>query len=334
MTGLSYSEPESLYSDRIALLGIPCELGGAHPGPIMSPMALRIAGLPAALAELGFAVTDHGDIARPEAAAFEFAEGAGGRANHLGLMTAWVRATYDHAAEILRTGATPIFLGGDHTIAMGTIAAVARYCEDQDRELVVLWIDAHGDYNNPATSPSGNMHGMPLAFLTGEPSLSGILGDRPFAPIPPHRVHLFGLRSIDRVERQALRDSGIDCVDMGEIDAVGVSSLIRRIIDRAAAPNVHLHVSFDLDVLDPAVAPGVGTPVPGGLTYREAHLIMELLHQSGLVGSVDLVELNPFLDERGRSATVLAELAASLFGRTVLDAPAGRRAGYRGREAG
>jgi len=251
-----------------------------------------------------------------------------GKCNHLAELAGWVRDTHDRAYEVLATGATPLFLGGDHTIAMGTISAVARHCAESGKELFVLWIDAHGDFNTPQTSPTGNMHGMPLAFLVGEPSLAGILGNRPFTAIPADKVHLFGLRSIDRVERKALRGSGISCVDMGEIDEMGVSVLIRLMIDRIAGPNVHLHVSFDADALDPDVAPGVGTPVPGGISYREAHLIMELLHRSGLVGSADLVELNPYLDDRGRSSTVMAELAASLFGRTVLDSPTERRHAY------
>jgi arginase len=325
-------EHETSPAGVIALLGMPCDLGGGHPGPVMSPMALRIAGLPERLAELGFEVIDHGDLVRPAPVAFEIranTERGAGRCNHLGKLTAWVRHIYDKSYEVLKTGATPVFLGGDHTIAFGTISAVARHCAETGKDLVVLWIDAHGDFNTPMTSDTGNMHGMPLAFLTGEPSLAGILGDRPFTPIAAARLCLFGLRSIDRVERKALRDSGIACVDMGQIDETGVSSLIRQFIARVAGPNVHLHVSFDTDALDPDVAPGVATPVPGGISYREAHLIMELLHESGLVGSVDLVELNPYLDERGRSATVVAELAASLFGRTVLDAPAERRPLYR-----
>jgi len=333
MSNRLHFESASMSNGKIALLGIPCDLGGGQPGPVMSPMALRIAGLPERLTELGFTVIDHGDLVRPAPVAFEIqADGNGdsaGKCNNLKQLAGWVRLVYDRSSEILRTGATPVFLGGDHTIAVGTIAAVARHCQEVGKELFVLWIDAHGDFNTPATSLTGNMHGMPLSILQGESSLAGLLGDRPFTPIATDKINLFGLRSIDRIERKALRDSGIACIDMGEIDEIGVSALIRGILKRVSGPNVHLHVSFDTDALDPGVAPGVGTPVPGGISYREAHLIMELLHQSGLVGSVDLVELNPFLDERGRSAIVVAELAASLFGRTVLDAPAERRRGYR-----
>lgn len=291
----------------------------------MGPVALRIAGLADQLHRLGFQVIDHGDLQRPAPVDITLS----GKCNRLPEIAGWVRLIHDRAYDLLGEKPTPVFLGGDHTVAMGTMSAVARYCAEAGKELAVLWIDAHGDFNTPLTSPSGNMHGMPVAFLTGEPTLAGILGDRPFTAIAPSSIYLFGLRSIDQVERKALRDSGIACVDMGMIDEIGISGLIRPFLERLAGRNVHLHVSLDADAIDPAVVPGVGTPVPGGLTYREAHLIMELLHQSGLVGSADIVELNPFLDERGRGAIVLAELAASLFGRTVLDAPLELRHPYR-----
>lgn len=304
----------------IALLGIPFDLGAGQRGAVMGPTALRIAGIAEGLSDLGYAVTDGGDLTAPKGGATDFVPGKG-NCNSPAEIAAWMRSIHDAAHDLLRAKAIPVFLGGDHTIAMGTISAVARHCAEAGKELAVLWIDAHGDFNSPMTSPTGNMHGMPAAFLCGDPSLAGILGDRPFAPLDPKNLYLFGLRSIDPVERKALRDGGIACSDMGQIDDVGVSALIRPFLERLAGRNVHLHVSLDADAIDPTVIPGTGTPVPGGLTYRETHLIMELLHRSGLVGSVDLVELNPFLDERGRSAFVLAELAASLFGRTVLGDP-------------
>jgi arginase len=274
------------------------------------------------LRQLGYAVEDHGDVARPRPVAIEMAPDDAANCNHLGEIGAWTRAIHDRAYELACHDALPVFLGGDHSVSMGTVSAVARSCREAERELVVLWLDAHADFNTPATTPSGNMHGMPVAFLTGEPSLRPLLGDRPFVPVVPADFHLFGLRSIDAAEQRALQRSGIDSTDMRMIDEFGVSVLMKRILDRIADRNVHLHVSLDLDFLDPSVAPGIGSGVPGGATYREAHLIMEMLHESGLVGSVDVVELNPFLDERGKSARVLAELTASLFGRTVLDRPA------------
>jgi arginase len=317
MSAPSACNATSVGLGEIALLGVPFDLGAGQPGSVMGPTALRLAGIAEGLRELGYAVTDHGDLPPPDPVTSGL-EPPPGRCNRLPEIAGWMRAIHDAAHALLKTAAIPVFLGGDHTIAMGTLSAVARHCLESGKELVVLWIDAHGDFNTPLTSPTGNMHGMPCAFLCGDSALAGILGDRPFTPIAPQNLHLFGLRSIDPVERRALSDSGVVCVDMGQIDDVGISALIRPFLARLGGRNVHLHVSLDADAIDPSAVPGVGTPVPGGLTYREIHLIMELLHKSGLVGSADFVELNPFLDERGRSAFVLAELAASLFGRTVL----------------
>jgi len=204
---------------------------------------------------------------------------------------------------------------------MGSVNGVARYWQEQDRPLFVLWLDAHADYNTPATTITGNMHGMSAAFLCGEPGLDGLLGDQPRASITPDRLDLFGIRSIDPLERNLVRERRVATADMRAIDEFGVGVLIRRVIERVKARNGVLHVSFDVDFLDPAVAPGVGTTVPGGATYREAHLIMELLHDSGLVRSADIVELNPFLDERGRTARVAVELIGSLFGVQITDRP-------------
>jgi len=302
----------------ISLLGVPLDLGAGDRGSVMGPAALRIAGVPDLLEELGYRVTDHGDIAKPEPVAVELPGTAAERCNHLGHIAAWTRAIHDRAYDVIRGGGKPIFLGGDHAMAMGSISAVARHCAEIGKTLAVLWIDAHADYNTPGTSLSGNMHGMPLAFLTGEPSLRPLLGDRPFVPLAAEKLVLIGLRSIDKEERRRLREAHIQCVDMGMIDKFGVSNMIEQVLYRIGGKNVHLHVSLDVDSLDPSVAPGVGTTVPGGLTYREAHLMLELLHGSGLVGSLDIVELNPFLDHRGMSARVLAELTGSLFGQTIL----------------
>jgi len=204
---------------------------------------------------------------------------------------------------------------------MGSVNAMARHRQERGRELFVLWLDAHADYNTPETTITANMHGMSAAFLCGEPGLDGLLGDDPRASIDPDRLDLFGARSIDKLEKELMRTRRIRVVDMRQIDEFGVAVLIRRVIERVRANNGVLHVSFDVDFLDPSVAPGVGTTVPGGATYREAHLIMELLHDSGVVGSVDIVELNPFLDERGRTARTAVELIGSLFGQQIADRP-------------
>jgi arginase len=204
---------------------------------------------------------------------------------------------------------------------MGSVNGVSRHWQEQGRELFVLWLDAHADYNTPATTLTGNMHGMSASFLCGEPGLDRFLGDEPRASIHSDHLEIFGARSIDKLENDLLRDRRISVVDMRQIDEFGVGVPIRRVIDKVRARNGVLHVSFDVDFLDPSVAPGVGTTVPGGATYREAHLVMELLHDSGLVQSLDLVELNPFLDERGRTARTVVELVGSLFGQQITDRP-------------
>jgi len=204
---------------------------------------------------------------------------------------------------------------------MGTVNGVARYWHAQGRELFVLWLDAHADYNTPATTISGHMHGMVAGFLCGEPGLDRLLGEEPRASIKPSQLDLFGTRSIDPLEKALVRERNISVADMRKIDEFGVGVLIRRVIERVKARDGVLHVSFDVDFLDPELAPGVGTLVPGGATYREAHLVMELLHDSSLVRSVDVVELNPFLDERGRTARLATELVGSLFGQQITDRP-------------
>lgn len=309
----------------IGLLGIPLEAGGAVAGTLMGPAALRTAGLAARLTALGHRVYDHGDVTPLVVADRDLPEALVARCRNAGTVAGYVRAAHERALAILEAGQVPVFMGGDHSTSMGTVSAVARHCAATGRELVLLWLDAHADFNTPVTTPSGNIHGMPVSLLCGEESLQPVLGGHRFPPLDARNVHLFGLRSIDQEERQAIARHGLDGVDMRLIDEFGVSVLLRRILAGLDPERTHLHVSLDVDFLDPEVAPGAGTPVPGGATYREAHLVMEMLHDSGLVGSLDIVELNPFLDERGRSAVVLAELAASLFGRSVLDRPTGQR---------
>lgn len=304
---------------RISLIGAPIEEGAGTPGALMGPAALRTAGLPAILADLGHDVSDRGDIARPKPEASGLSEAAAARSRHPDLVAAWIRAIHDETHAALQAGETPVVLGGDHSLSMGSVTAVARHCREADLDLVVLWLDAHADFNTPETTPSGNMHGMSVAMFCGDSDLAPLIGARPFAPVPHERVHLFGLRSIDVDEREAVAEAGIHVADMRRIDEFGVSALMREILAGLDPERTHLHVSLDVDFLDPSVAPAVGTTVPGGATYREAHLVMEMLHDCGLVGSLDIVELNPFLDERGRSARLLAELTASLFGRTVID---------------
>jgi arginase len=299
----------------ITILGAPIEAGASVAGCAMGPAMLRTAGMVRALKDLGHDVVDLGDLAPGQP--FAHSRPPEGKARHFAEIAAWTRNLSRETHAILREGRLPLTLGGDHSLAMGSISGVARYAAEAERELFILWLDAHSDYNTPATSPSGNMHGMPVAMLSGEPGFQAILGDEPGSPIDPSHVHLFGIRSIDADERRLMRTRGVDVVDMRRLDEDGFALSIRRIIDRVRAVDGMLHVSLDVDFLDPTIAPGVGTAVPGGASYREAHLVMELLYESGLAPSLDVVELNPFLDDRGKSALLLVDLAASLFGRQV-----------------
>jgi len=311
------SEPDAK-QPRIALLGIPIEIGASQAGTLMGPAALRTAGIARVLDQLGFCVEDHGDLAVSDVSS----DGPPpANAKFYDEVKTWIRILSERSFALARSGAIPIFMGGDHSLSMGSVNGVARHWQEKGRPLFVLWLDAHADYNTPATTVTGNMHGMSAAFLCGEPGLDGLLGDQPRASITPDQLDLFCIRSIDPLEKKLIRDRPIAMADMRAIDEHGVGVLIRRVIERVKARNGVLHVSFDVDFLDPAVAPGVGTTVPGGATYREAHLIMELLHDSGLVRSLDIVELNPFLDERGRTARVAVELIGSLFGLQITDRP-------------
>jgi arginase len=311
------SDTESARS--IALLGAPIDMGASQRGTLMGPAALRTAGLSTVLESLGFAVTDHGDVSVADVT--DLGDRPPDNANHYREIQRWTRALSRRGYEVARSRQLPIFLGGDHSLSMGSVNAMARHWREQGRELFVLWLDAHADYNTPATTLTANMHGMAASFLCGEDGLDGLLGDEPRASLSPDRLELFGTRSIDRLEKDLLRARRVSVADMRQIDEFGVGVLIRRVIDKVRAGNGVLHVSFDVDFLDPDVAPGVGTTVPGGATYREAHLIMEMLHDSALVRSVDIVELNPFLDERGRTARTAVELIGSLFGQQITDRP-------------
>lgn len=300
----------------VTLIGVPVEEGSGRGGSAMGPAALRIAGIGQVLQELGYRVSDAGDL-RPEPAA-DLATSA--KARNLPVVAAFTRALEKATFDAAAADSVPVALGGDHSLSMGSVSGMARYAERAGRPLFVLWLDAHADFNTPETSPSGNMHGMPVAFFCGQAEFSPILPtDRPF--VDTRRVYQVGIRSVDEEERVAITRHKVNVFDMRAVDEEGIGAIMRKILAEVARNNGLLHVSLDVDFLDPDVAPGVGTTVPGGATFREAHLIMEMLHDSGLVSSLDLVELNPFLDDRGKSARVLVDLAASLFGRRVLDRP-------------
>lgn len=303
-------------SDKVTLIGVPLEEGSGRGGCAMGPAALRVAGIAEALVELGFTVIDAGDL-RP-APVEELAATAG--AKKLPQVAAMTRVLEQETYNAAAGGTVPILLGGDHSLSMGSVSGMARRAAELGRPLFVLWLDAHADFNSPDTSPSGNIHGMPVAYFCGKAEFAPILPTgRPL--VDPRRVFQVGIRSVDPTERQMIAEHGVNVYDMRAIDEMGMAAIVREILAKVTAENGLLHVSLDVDFLDPGVAPGVGTTVPGGATFREAHLIMELLHDSGMVNSLDLVELNPFLDDRGQSARVMVDLAASLFGRRILDRP-------------
>jgi arginase len=301
----------------LSVIGAPIEDGAGVPGTIMGPAALRTAGLIRTLRDLGYEVDDRGDLRLPEGTPEPVS--IAGSLRNLASVAGWSRLLCRETYTAAKSGRVPIVIGGDHSLSIGSVSGIARHCAEAGRELFVLWLDAHADFNTPATSPSGNMHGMSAAALCGEPGLDGIFGNEPHGSVDPKNLCIFGVRAIDRGERELLHARGVDVVDMRRLDEFGASALMRRFIERVRERNGVLHVSLDVDFLDPLLAPGVGTTVPGGATFREAHLIMEMLHDSALVGSLDVVELNPFLDERGKSALLLVDLVASLFGRQIVD---------------
>lgn len=303
-------------SKNVILLGVPLEEGSGRGGCAMGPAALRIAGLADALRDLGHDVEDRGNLAVERADDLEDHPNA----LNLQVVAGFARALEKATHEVAASGGMPVLMGGDHALSIGSVAGMARHADDLGRPLFVLWLDAHADFNSPETSPSGNMHGMPVAHFCGQAEFAPILpAGRPL--VRPDHVFQVGIRSVDFRERKDIIEQGIHVHDMRTIDERGVGQIMGEIIAAVKAAKGLLHVSLDVDFLDPDLAPGVGTTVPGGATWREAHLIMEMLSDSGLVSSLDIVELNPFLDDRGRSARVLVELTASLFGRQIVDRP-------------
>lgn len=303
-------------SRSVTLIGAPLEEGSGRRGAAMGPAALRIAGVDQTLIELGHDVADLGDVRIVPAMDLPNHQ----KAHNLRIVGAFTRALENSVHDVAASGRFPLILGGDHSLSMGSVSGMARYAASKGRPLFVLWLDAHADFNSPATSPSGNIHGMPVAFFCGEAEFAEILPkDRPF--VDPKNVFQVGIRSVDAREREEIHEHGVNVFDMRAIDEQGIGAIMREILDVVTKANGLLHVSLDLDFLDPEIAPGVGTTVHGGATFREAHLVMEMLSDSGLVSSLDLVELNPFLDDRGKSARILVELTASLFGRRIFDRP-------------
>lgn len=298
------------------LIGAPVQDGTGRLGCDMGPSAFRAAGIGPALESLGYAVRDRGNLA-PEIVAGPAHPNAAIRS--LPAISGWTRMLAEAVRDAHAEG-IPIVLGGDHSLAAGTLTGHARHAAEVGRKLFVLWLDAHPDLHTLDTTTSGNLHGVPMAYATGLPGFSDYFPAL-HTPLDPARVCMMGLRSVDPAERRLLAELGIRVHDMRAIDEDGVAPLLRGFLAEVARQDGLLHVSLDVDFLDPEIAPGVGTTVPGGATFREAHLIMEMLHDCGRVTSLDLVELNPFLDDRGRTARLMVDLTASLMGRSVLDRP-------------
>ena len=300
---------------RIGVIGVPLDLGGGRRGVDMGPSAVRIAGLDQRLAALGHEVTDLGDLDTPIQ---ETVAPGDPRQRYLAEIARVCQALHDRAYDVLVDGGTPIVLGGDHSLGAGSVAASASYARRDGRPLGLIWVDAHGDMNTPETTLSGNVHGMPLAALLGSPpaALADIGG---FAPkvLPAHTV-LIGVRNLDEREKAAVRASGVLVFTLKDIDRLGIAAVTEQALAHAMTGTVGVHVSFDLDVCDPSIAPGVGTPVKGGLDYREAHLLMEMVADSGRLIALDLVEVNPVLDVQNATAVLAAELAASAFGMGII----------------
>jgi arginase len=300
----------------VQIIGVPLDLGGNRRGVDMGPSALRIGGLADRIARLGYTVVDRGDLPTPIPETREWRDE---RQKYIHDIARVCQQLFEAAARCLDEGAIPLVLGGDHSLAAGSVAAAAHWAR-KARKLPIglLWIDAHGDMNTPATSISGNVHGMPLAALLGpEPSdLSAIGGFSPKV-LPGHTV-LVGVRNLDEREKVAVRDSQVNVFTMKDIDRQGIASVVEQAVSLAGNGTAGIHVSFDLDACDPGIAPGVGTPVKGGLDYREAHMLMEIVADSGLLTSLDLVEINPTLDVRNTTAQLGAELAASALGMKIL----------------
>jgi arginase len=299
----------------IHIIGVPLDLGGNRRGTDMGPSAFRIAGLAEQLSRLGRPVVDKGDILSP------IPEAKGPGDVHKRYVKDIVRVCqklFQTTLASLEEGALPIVLGGDHSLGAGSVAAAAAFHRKRGATLGVIWVDAHGDMNRPDTSDSGNVHGMPLAALLGaEPAELARIGGETPAIDAKHTV-LVGIRNLDEIEKQLVRDSHVHVFTMKEIDRLGISQVMERALSIASDGTGGVHVSFDMDVCDPSIAPGVGTPVKGGLDYREAHVVMEMVAESGRLTSLDLVEVNPTLDLRNQTAELGTELAMSAMGKQIL----------------
>ena len=298
---------------HLSLIGAPTDIGAGARGAVMGPEALRVAGLAEALAQHGSEVIDRGNLAGPANPWLPPAHGY----RHLDEVVAWNQSVHDAVLAELRIGRLPLLMGGDHSLAVGSIGAVARHCRETGKKLRVLWLDAHADFNTSTLTPSGNLHGMPVACLCGHgpQALLEIGGQVP--ALNPKWIRQIGIRSVDAGEKRLVHQVGLEVFDMRYIDEMGMRHTMELALSMLDA-NTHLHVSFDVDFLDPPIAPGVGTTVAGGPTYREAQLCMEMIADTGRLASLDVMELNPALDVRNQTASVAVDLIESLFGKSTL----------------
>jgi arginase len=300
----------------IHIIGVPLDLGGGRRGVDMGPSAFRIAGLRERVASLGYDVVDRGDLPAPIP---ETRDQRDERKKYIDDIARVCQRLYETSLKSLESGAMPLVLGGDHSLAAGSVAATAGWAaKASGLPIGLLWVDAHGDMNTPATSPSGNVHGMPLAALLGpEPSELSRIGGWSPKVLPAHTV-LLGVRNLDDREKAAVRESHVHVFTMKDIDRHGIASVAEQAVSLAGNQTAGIHVSFDLDVCDPMIAPGVGTPVRSGLNYREAHMVMEIVADSGLLGSLDMAEVNPTLDMQNTTAQLGTELVLSALGMKIL----------------
>ena len=297
----------------IALIGAPTDIGAGHRGASMGPEALRVAGLAEALRERGLDVIDHGNLVGPVNPWQPPVDGY----RHLSEVVAWNRVVMTAVTAALENGELPVLLGGDHCLGIGSITAVAEYCRTRGKKLRVLWLDAHADFNTHEVTPSGNVHGMPVACLCGIGPNELVALGKTVPSLAAADIRQIGIRSVDAGEKKLVKEQGLDIYDMRYIDEIGIKRAMEEALEGIDA-DTHVHVSFDVDFLDPSIAPGVGTTVPGGPNYREAQLVMEMIADTGRFGSLDIVELNPAFDEHNRTGKLAVDLVESLFGKSTL----------------
>lgn len=299
----------------VHLIGVPLDLGGGRRGVDMGPSAVRIAGLTERLTALGCKIIDKGDIDSPIP---ETKAAGDATKKYIREITRVCTKLHQRSLQSLEEGALPLVIGGDHSLGAGSVGATADYAAARGGQIGLLWIDAHADMNTPSTTPSGNVHGMPLSALLGQEPFELAKIGTSFPKVRPEKTVLIGVRNLDEAEKTKVRDAGVHVFTMKDLDRIGIAKVMERAIALATDGTAGLHVSFDVDVCDPSIAPGVGTPVKGGLNYREAHMVMEMLADADRLLALDLVEINPILDSQNQTAVLGVELALSAFGMRIL----------------